>query len=114
MLQLGGYFKLIELGLEDCVSDIDAQPVYGYALYKDGKGAKLFYPLEKFNSDVSGRSFHNGRFIQKMREKAVTLPNVRLEQGTVTSLVEEKGTVKGVQYKTKSGEEKFPMALWQY
>ncbi|XP_073119241.1 squalene monooxygenase SE1-like [Henckelia pumila] len=105
LLQPGGYLKLIELGLEDCVRDIDAQPVYGYALYKDGKGAKLSYPLEKFNSDVSGRSFHNGRFIQKMREKAATLPNVRLEQGTVTSLVEEKGTVKGVQYKTKSGEE---------
>jgi squalene monooxygenase len=28
-----------------------------------------------------------------------------LEQGTVTSLVEEDGTVKGVKYKTKSGEE---------
>lgn len=31
--------------------------------------------------------------------------SVRLEQGTVTSLVEEKGTIKGVQYKTKTGEE---------
>lgn len=31
--------------------------------------------------------------------------SVRLEQGTVTSLIEEKGTVKGVQYKTKAGEE---------
>jgi 2-polyprenyl-6-methoxyphenol hydroxylase-like FAD-dependent oxidoreductase len=31
--------------------------------------------------------------------------SVHLEQGTVTSLLEEGGTVKGVQYKTKSGEE---------
>lgn len=31
--------------------------------------------------------------------------SVQLEQGTVTSLVEEDGTVKGVKYKTKSGEE---------
>lgn len=31
--------------------------------------------------------------------------SVRLEQGTVTSLVEEKGTIKGVQYKTKGGQE---------
>jgi hypothetical protein len=31
--------------------------------------------------------------------------SVQLEQGTVTSLLEENGTVKGVQYKTKSGEE---------
>lgn len=28
-----------------------------------------------------------------------------LEQGTVTSLLEEKGTIKGVQYKTKTGQE---------
>lgn len=116
--------------------------MYGYALYKDGKDTTLSYPLENFHSDVAGRSFHNGRFIQRMREKAATLPkyfpfpftliklfygpkpliavsctstsngcppnfpfSVRLEQGTVTSLIEEKGTIKGVQYKTKAGQE---------
>ncbi|PSS26160.1 Squalene monooxygenase [Actinidia chinensis var. chinensis] len=105
LLQPGGYLKLIELGLEDCLKEIDAQRVIGYALYKDGRDAKLPYPLENFSSDVAGRSFHNGRFIQRMREKAASLPNVTLEQGTVTSLIEEKGTVKGVQYKTKSGQE---------
>ncbi|ESW32951.1 hypothetical protein PHAVU_001G031600 [Phaseolus vulgaris] len=105
LLQPGGYLKLIELGLEDCVDKIDAQQVFGYALFKDGKHTRLAYPLEKFHSDISGRSFHNGRFIQRMREKASTLPNVRLEQGTVTSLVEEKGTIKGVQYKNKDGQE---------
>lgn len=30
--------------------------------------------------------------------------SVRLEQGTVTSLLEEKGTVKGVQYKSKGSD----------
>ncbi len=30
---------------------------------------------------------------------------MKLEQGTVTSLLEENGTVKGVQYKTKDGQE---------
>ncbi|PSS19289.1 Squalene monooxygenase [Actinidia chinensis var. chinensis] len=40
-----------------------------------------------------------------MREKTASLPNVTLEQGTVTSLLEVKGTVKEVQYKTKSGQE---------
>ncbi|KAK4428745.1 Squalene monooxygenase SE1 [Sesamum alatum] len=105
LLQPGGYLKLIELGLEDCVEEIDAQRVFGYALFKDGKSTRLSYPLEKFHSDVAGRSFHNGRFIQRMREKAASLPTVRLEQGTVTSLLEEKGTIRGVQYKTKSGEE---------
>ncbi|XP_045825997.1 squalene monooxygenase SE1-like [Trifolium pratense] len=114
LLQPGGYLKLLELGLEDCVDEIDAQRVFGYALYKDGKNTKLSYPLENFNSDVSGRSFHNGRFIQRMREKASSLPNVKLEQGTVTSLLEENGTIKGVNYKTKSGEvftEKAPLTI---
>ncbi|XP_013743641.2 squalene epoxidase 3 [Brassica napus] len=106
LLQPGGYLKLIELGLEDCVKEIDAQRVLGYALFKDGKHTKLSYPLEAFDSDVSGRSFHNGRFVQRMRDKAATLSNVRLEQGTVTSLLEENGTVKGVQYKTKEGNER--------
>ncbi|PIN13039.1 Squalene monooxygenase [Handroanthus impetiginosus] len=105
LLQPGGYLKLIELGLEDCVENIDAQRVLGYALFKDGKRTKLSYPLEKFHSDVAGRSFHNGRFIQRMREKAATLPNVQLEQGTVTSLLEENGTIKGVQFKNKASQE---------
>ncbi|KAJ6732698.1 SQUALENE MONOOXYGENASE [Salix koriyanagi] len=105
LLQPGGYLKLMELGLEDCVEEIDAQRVFGYAIFKDGKNTTISYPLEKFHTDVSGRSFHNGRFIQRMREKAATLPNVRLEQGTVTSLLEENGTVKGVQYKSKDGQE---------
>ncbi|KAK2398718.1 Squalene epoxidase 1 [Trifolium repens] len=105
LLQPGGYLKLVELGLEDCVNNIDAQKVFGYALFKDGKHTRLSYPLEKFHSDVSGRSFHNGRFIQRMREKAASLSNVNLEQGTVISLLEEKGTIKGVQYKNKDGQE---------
>ncbi|KDP37619.1 hypothetical protein JCGZ_06962 [Jatropha curcas] len=105
LLQPGGYLKLIELGLDDCVEEIDAEQVFGYAIYKDGKSTKLSYPLQSFESNIAGRSFHNGRFIQRMREKAVTLPNVRLEQGTVTSLLEEKGTVKGVLYKTRTGQE---------
>ncbi len=60
--------------ISDCVEEIDAQHVLGYALFKDGKNTRLSYPLEKFNSDVAGRSFHNGRFIQRMIEKAATLP----------------------------------------
>lgn len=58
----------------DCVEKIDAQQVFGYALFKDGKYTRLSYPLEKFHSDVTGVSFHNGRFIQMMREKAASLP----------------------------------------
>ena len=57
----------------DCVEEINGQQVFGCALYKDGKSTKLSYPLESFGSDVAGRSFHNGRFVQRMREKAATL-----------------------------------------
>uniref|UniRef100_A0A7N0T0T7 Squalene monooxygenase n=1 Tax=Kalanchoe fedtschenkoi TaxID=63787 RepID=A0A7N0T0T7_KALFE len=105
LLQPGGYLKLVELGLEDCLEEIDSQPVFGYALFKDGKRSRLSYPLENYSSDISGKGFHNGRFVQRLREKAGSLPNVRLEQGTVSSLIEEKGTIKGVQYKTKTGLE---------
>ncbi|WRX15160.1 Squalene epoxidase - like 7 [Theobroma cacao] len=101
----GGYVKLTELGLEDCVAGIDAQRILGYDLYKDGKSTKISFPLEKFQSHVAGRTFHNGRFVQKLREKAASLPNVNLEQGTVTSLLEENGTILGVHYKNKSGQE---------
>ena len=57
----------------DCVEEIDAQPVVGYALFKDGKITKTPYPLGNFQANVAGRSFHNGRFIQRMREKAASL-----------------------------------------
>ncbi|XP_057990410.1 squalene monooxygenase SE1-like, partial [Hevea brasiliensis] len=40
-----------------------------------------------------------------MREKAASLLNVKLEEGTVASLIDLKGTIKGVQYKTKNGQE---------
>ncbi|KAL9245858.1 hypothetical protein vseg_019460 [Gypsophila vaccaria] len=105
LLHAGGYLKLIELGLEDCVENVDAQKVIGFQFYKDGKNITLKYPLEKFDSNVAARSFYNGRFVQRLRERAASLPNLKLEQGTVTSLIEEDGVVKGVHYKTKNGEE---------
>ena len=58
----------------DCLEGIDAQRVVGYALFKGGRDAKVGYPLEGYGDDIAGRSFHNGRFIQKMREKAAALP----------------------------------------
>ncbi|PWA54161.1 squalene epoxidase 1 [Artemisia annua] len=79
----------------NCLEEIDGQMIFGYALFKDRKSTKLSYPLEKFHSDVSGRSFHNGSLIQRI---------VKLEQGTVTSLLEDEGTIGGVQHKTKSVE----------
>ena len=71
LLQPGGYLKLKELGLDHCVDDIDAQKVYGYAMYKDGGEALVGYPLEGRGDDVAGRSFHNGRFVMRLREAAL-------------------------------------------
>ncbi|MBA0849279.1 hypothetical protein Goshw_013879, partial [Gossypium schwendimanii] len=71
LLQPEGYLKLLEL---DCVHKIDVQRVFSYVLYKNGKNTRLSYTLKHFQSDVAGRSFHNGRFIQRMRHKAVSLP----------------------------------------
>ncbi|GLJ14168.1 hypothetical protein SUGI_0227370 [Cryptomeria japonica] len=105
LLQPGGYLKLVELGLQDCVDGIDAQRVLGYGLFKEGKHTKVSYPLEGHHADVAGRSFHNGRFIQRLREKASSLPTVHLEQGTVLSLIETQGIVKGVRYRSTAGAE---------
>uniref|UniRef100_A0A804K305 Squalene monooxygenase n=1 Tax=Musa acuminata subsp. malaccensis TaxID=214687 RepID=A0A804K305_MUSAM len=104
-LQPRGCLNLLELGLEDCVDEIDAQRVLGYVLYKNGRSAKLSIPLEKYHVDVAARCFHHGRFIQRLREKAASLSSVQLKQGAVTSLIKEDGIVKGVVYKTKSGKE---------
>ncbi|XP_051148660.1 squalene epoxidase 3-like [Andrographis paniculata] len=99
-----GHLKLAELGLQDCVSDIDAQKLLGLAIYEGDRWIELPYPPEKNGSDISGMCFHHGKFVERMRKKARTLPNVRLEQGTVVSLIEEKGVIKGVRYKTKSSQ----------
>lgn len=58
----------------DCVYEIDAQRVFSYVLYKNEKNTRLFYTLKHFQSDVAGKSFHNGRFIQRMHHKAASLP----------------------------------------
>uniref|UniRef100_A0A6N2LLZ0 Squalene monooxygenase n=1 Tax=Salix viminalis TaxID=40686 RepID=A0A6N2LLZ0_SALVM len=100
-LQAGGCIKLAELGLQDCLDGSDSQTVFSFAaVHKDGKRGAISFP-----SNSSARGFHYGRFVQKLREKAASLPNVNLEQGTVTSLVEENGSIKGVLYKTKGGQE---------
>ena len=105
LLQPGGYLKLKELGLESCVEGIDAQKVYGYTMFKNGEVATMTYPLEGRSDDVAGRSFHNGRFVQKLRQAAMKVKGVELRQGTVKKLLNREGgdwkegeTVGGVSY----------------
>lgn len=114
LLQPGGYLKLKELGLEHCVDGIDAQKVYGYAMYKDDGEALVGYPLEGRGDDVAGRSFHNGRFVMRLREAAKGCPNVDVRQATVKKLLAEDGeewtdgtTIGGVATAVDEKEQRF-------
>ena len=61
--------------------------VFGYCMFKGGEEAKVGYPTEGFEGDVAGRSFHNGRFVQRLRQAAAGAPGVTLRQGTVRRLL---------------------------
>jgi len=111
LLQPGGYLMLKRLGMEDCTTSIDSQKVYGYALYKNGKYACVKYPMEGYSQDVAGRSFHHGRFVQRLRYKAAAVDSVTVREGTVRRLINDNGEdwtegqpVSGVQYKGTDGE----------
>eukprot|EP00899_Mesostigma_viride_P013255 jgi/Mesvir1/21930/Mv04927-RA.1 len=104
LLQPGGYLKLKELGLQDCVDEIDAQRVDGYVMFKGGEEAVLRYPLDGYDGSVAGRSFHNGRFIMRLRAAAMSAPGVTVQEANVTSLIEDThGAVRGVTCKGKDG-----------
>ena len=51
LLQPGGVQALKELGLEHTVDEIDAQEVYGYAIFRDGKTTCIKYPVEDFEQN---------------------------------------------------------------
>lgn len=113
LLQPGGYLMLKKLGLEHCVNDIDASQVHGYCMFKGGREAKVAYPVEGYDFPVAGRSFHNGRFVQRLRQAAAAVPSVTIRQGTVRRLVNAAGqawqdgeVVAGVCYRTSDGVER--------
>ncbi|XP_010552538.1 PREDICTED: squalene epoxidase 5-like [Tarenaya hassleriana] len=113
VMQPGGRLMLAKLGLQDCLEEIEAQKLTGLVVYKDGKHGIAPYPVDdNFPYEPCARGFRNGRFVQRLRHKAASLPNVRMEEGTVSSLVEDKtGDIKGVKYKSKTtGEETIALA----
>lgn len=59
-------------------------------MFKDGAQAKVDYPTEGFAEEISGRSFHNGRFVQRLRQAADSLPSVTIRQGIAKRLVNSK------------------------
>ncbi|KAI5362323.1 Putative FAD dependent oxidoreductase, squalene epoxidase, FAD/NAD(P)-binding domain superfamily [Septoria linicola] len=106
LLQPGGVQALEILGLRDCLDGIDAIEVFGYDVIYYNEEVRIGYPQNaREGADVDektsltdeyrgtkrkrpeGRSFHHGRFIQKLRAKAKSNPNVTVIEATVTELI---------------------------
>ncbi|KAK3114945.1 Squalene epoxidase [Teratosphaeriaceae sp. CCFEE 6253] len=107
LLQPGGVAALEKLGLRECLEEIDAVKVFGYDVIYYGEEVKISYPAnsleggdeepaEKTQTDElrgmrrrrpEGRSFHHGRFIRRLREKAMENANVTVVEAAATELV---------------------------
>lgn len=72
----------------DCLDGIDSSLVFGYGIFKHGKGTKLSYPKDSNGAIINGFSFHHGRFIQKLRLRASSCEKyVSLLTTTTTTIV---------------------------
>lgn len=67
VLQPLGVQRMRELGLYDCFDGIEAQVLHGYGIHMGDFQPALAYP----NSET-GRGFHQGKLVQKLREKIKT------------------------------------------
>eukprot|EP01102_Stenamoeba_stenopodia_P004746 TRINITY_DN1508_c0_g1_i3.p2 TRINITY_DN1508_c0_g1~~TRINITY_DN1508_c0_g1_i3.p2 ORF type:complete len:502 (-),score=108.56 TRINITY_DN1508_c0_g1_i3:1968-3473(-) len=102
LLQPGGVAILSQLGLEDSLEGIDAQKVMGYSVWFNNDMIMIPYP-DVEGQKQTGRSFHHGRFIQKLRLAALSQSTVEVREATVTKLIQEGDVVKGVSYRKKDG-----------
>jgi squalene monooxygenase len=99
LLQPGGVEALEKLGMRDCLEEIDAIKVFGYDVIYYGEEVKISYPQVAGDASIrekakgiekgrpEGRSFHHGRFIQRLRQKVLSNPNVSVVEATATDLV---------------------------
>lgn len=126
LLQPGGVQALEKLGLRECLEEIDAIKVFGYDVIYYGEEVRIPYP-ENANQTIEidektshtdeyrgtkrkrpeGRSFHHGRFIQRLRQKILSNPNVTVVEATATDLIrgEFTGDILGVSAKRKDNDE---------
>lgn len=107
LLQPGAIQSLEKMGLTDLLQGFDAQPVYGYALFKDSEHFAIPYN-DDGSTKYHGYGLQNGRFLQKIRANALQNATVTQIEGAVTELCEDDDKVIiGVKYKEKrSGEVK--------
>jgi squalene monooxygenase len=104
LLQPGGVQALEKLGLRDCLEDIDGIDVKGYWVSYFGEPVLLEYPKSTSSGPAPlGRAFHHGRFVMKLRQAALSCPNVTVVETKVTGLVTSSHTqeVLGVECVTK-------------
>ncbi|KAL4792377.1 squalene epoxidase-domain-containing protein [Aspergillus venezuelensis] len=104
LLQPGGVSALEQLGLRDCLEGIEAIPTEGYYVSYLGKPVTIPYPIQSPGAPrPEGRSFHHGRFVNKLREAARACPNVTIVETKVTDLITFSQTkqVLGVECVTK-------------
>ncbi|CAO3569091.1 unnamed protein product [Mortierella alpina] len=108
LMQPGGYNALKELGLADCLEGIDAIPTHGYGVIRGSEHVHIPYTIDPETGKPSqGRSFHYGRFIQKLRATASRTPNVALVEATVNEVLYDQDGVRatGVSCTPKSATE---------
>ncbi|KAL5707154.1 squalene monooxygenase [Ranunculus cassubicifolius] len=84
---------------------------YNFSNYKGGRSEANVFPCSILQSspcevklETEGL-FFTAREVIILTLVSIFITSVRLEQGTVTSLIEENGTIKGVSYKNMTGEE---------
>ncbi|KAI9617263.1 hypothetical protein H4Q26_013132 [Puccinia striiformis f. sp. tritici PST-130] len=130
LLQPGGCLAVKRLGLRECLDEIEAVEVNGYGVYwgtdssnisqlalpyppesvpmnwKDGALWNGKFPKGIHQQRQQGRSFHHGRFVQRLRWKALSRPSVTVLQATVTDLIRCPKTdhIIGVKVKSSSSE----------
>ncbi|KAL1391172.1 squalene epoxidase-domain-containing protein [Phyllosticta capitalensis] len=118
LLQPGGVQALRDLGLEDCLDEIDAIPCYGYEVIYYNNPAHIPYPqnvvvddngkeLDEKAKKPEGRGFHHGRFIQRLREAAMKEPNVLVVETEAKDVIRNgwTGQVLGVECSTKGAKD---------
>ena len=110
LLQPGGVQALEQLGLRDCLDDIDGIDVKGYWVSYFGEPVLLEYPKSSPTSPTPlGRAFHHGRFVMKLRAAALSCPNVTVVETKVTGLIISPDTeeVRGVECMTKDVKDSY-------
>lgn len=105
LLQPGGCLALKELGLSECLDDIEAVEVRGYKVFWGGSQVAIPYPPERADRRMTwtdgslwggrteddrlqeGRSFHHGRFVQRLRWQAKRSPGVVVLEASAGELL---------------------------